>query len=372
LRWDPDIKKKYYTPEIAGTYALRSMRQRPREVEENPSLWQLSSTNYDLVESLYIEQKHESNQTIFLTGLLNVKSVEYVRPDQSKSILFPSWNGHLSALPLLAEFAIRHGKLQLLLDVLNKVELPNANMAVMWRQLQETISLNFNVFSEAELRAMPEALRNIRQLAERQTYSVHGALQQGPKNEHYKEGFKAQGLEIVSSIDSILKLCAQAQYFYVKHAIQQNRNPEVEADKKAVESYLTRLGFNELMVKSRDAAEQLFRFASDRFELKSCLGHLRSFLEELHIQACGPLAQAGEPLPTKWGPATIFLRQHNVITLKEEAFITSLYTLVSDEAIHPLIAEREYARLFRNIVIEYGLLFLATLEKKGLSLKPQP
>ena len=33
--------------------------------------------------------------------------------------------------------------------------------------------------------------------------------------------------------------------------------------------------------------------------------------------------------------------------------------------IHPLIAEREYARLMRNIAIEYGLLFLSNLNKAG-------
>jgi hypothetical protein len=48
---------------------------------------------------------------------------------------------------------------------------------------------------------------------------------------------------------------------------------------------------------------------------------------------------------------------------------TSLYTLVSDEAIHPLIAPREYCRLFRNIVIEYGLLFLTTIQNKGVTVK---
>ena len=31
------------------------------------------------------------------------------------------------------------------------------------------------------------------------------------------------------------------------------------------------------------------------------------------------------------------------------------------------LAEREYARLFRNVVIEYALLFLRKLEKLGLT-----
>lgn len=300
LRWDPGAKEKYFTAAIAGAYALDSMRKRAREVEEDPTLWELSSTNYELIEALYIEQKHNSNQTAFLTALLNLKGREYVEPNQSKSLLFPSWNGYLSALPLLAEFAIRHGQFQLLLDVLNGIEFPNANMVVMWRQLQEAVSLNFNIFSEAELQAMPDALKNLRELAERQTYTSKGPRGgTAVKNEHFRQGFSAEGREIVSSIDVFLKLCSQAQYFYVKNAIQQKQNLEVEVDRKAVESYLARLGFDDLMVKSLDAAEQLNRITSDQFEIKSCLGHLRSFLEQLHIQACGPMAQPGEALPVK-------------------------------------------------------------------------
>ncbi len=42
---------------------------------------------------------------------------------------------------------------------------------------------------------------------------------------------------------------------------------------------------------------------------------------------------------------------------------------MSDEGVHPLIAEPEYARLLRNVVIEYGVMFLATLDKKGVILR---
>ncbi len=54
----------------------------------------------------------------------------------------------------------------------------------------------------------------------------------------------------------------------------------------------------------------------------------------------------------------------------EEAFAASLYTLMSDEAVHPVVADHEYARLFRNVVIEYALLFLSKLDKLGLKRQP--
>jgi hypothetical protein len=89
----------------------------------------------------------------------------------------------------------------------------------------------------------------------------------------------------------------------------------------------------------------------------------------LHIQSAPAFAAPGDAPPAKWGVATTFLRSKDVISQKDEAFITSLYTLISDEAIHPLIAPREYCRLFRNIVIEYGVLFLTTLQNKGVTVK---
>ena len=96
--------------------------------------------------------------------------------------------------------------------------------------------------------------------------------------------------------------------------------------------------------------------------------HLRSFLEELHIEASEVFGRSvGEQAPPKkWGKAINFLRTHGVLSIQEEAFVTSLYTLISDEGVHPLIAEREYVRIRRNMVTEYGLLFLTVLEKKGL------
>jgi hypothetical protein len=192
-------------------------------------------------------------------------------------------------------------------------------------------------------------------------------------NPQYKRGFDKQGSEIVNPVDAFLAECRQARYWYLKGALQQSRNLEIESDKKALEDYVRKLGFSDLMVGSLNAAEQLFKDTSNSFELKSCLGHLRSFLEHLHIEACPRFAKPGEGVPGKWGPATLLLRNNAVISQKDEAFITALYTLVSDEAIHPLIADREYARLFRNIVIEYGLLFLTALQKQSVAASgPKP
>ena len=94
------------------------------------------------------------------------------------------------------------------------------------------------------------------------------------------------------------------------------------------------------------------------------MAHLRSFLENLHKEACVLVhTRRGGILPPTWGKAIGYLVQEGVLTKTEEAFVTSLYALVSDTGVHPLVSEREYARLVRNMNIEYGLLFLTRVEK---------
>lgn len=366
-----NLKSQGYTPSMAGEMGLRRTRdmKRPRPVYENPNDWVFESTNYGLIMTLF-SQLIAGNRPLFIKALLTLTVEKYVPRLQPIKAPFPAWNGHASALPLVSEFCIRNSSLSLLIEALDKVKLPTPSIAGMVRELEEMISVNFDVFSDAELEAMPKALAKAREIAEQQTWSSKGrAGGTQVQNPHYRQGFSAEGTEIVEGIDAFLQQCAQARFWYLKGALQQSRNPEIEGDKKTVEDFLTTLGFNDLMVKSLNAAERDFKDTATAFELKNAMGHLRSFLEQLHLQACALIIKPTEILPDKWGAATIFLRQRDVITLKEEEFITKLYTLVSDEGIHPLIAAREYARLFRNIVIEYGLLFLTALQKKNLTIK---
>jgi hypothetical protein len=62
------------------------------------------------------------------------------------------------------------------------------------------------------------------------------------------------------------------------------------------------------------------------------------------------------------------LRQQGYVTKQHETFVASLYTLLSDESVHPLTADREYARLLRNVVIVYGVMFLTMLDKRRVKI----
>jgi hypothetical protein len=144
-------------------------------------------------------------------------------------------------------------------------------------------------------------------------------------------------------------------------------NLEINQDKDVVQSYLKTLAFSPSLANSLEEATRLYELGGSNFTLKASMGHVRSFLENLQKEVIPAVHKKhGGVLPTTWGDGLAYLRKHLVLSEAEEKFAAGLYRLISDEAVHPLVAEREYARLARNVVIEYALLFLRKLEKLGL------
>jgi hypothetical protein len=180
----------------------------------------------------------------------------------------------------------------------------------------------------------------------------------------------AQREEIIAAAHGIEEECRKARYLYLKASLLEGLNLEVNQDKESVDSYLRSLGFSPTLIECLNQADRLYREAGDAFSLKSSMGHLRSFLEKLHAEALPAVnANVAGPVSEKWGDGLVYLRSTDVLSKAEGGFVAGLYTLISDEAVHPLIAEREYARLARNVVIEYALLFLRKLEKLRAKVK---
>lgn len=232
------------------------------------------------------------------------------------------------------------------------------------------VALNFTLFSDDDLAAFATDLNpvwrlcgNIELEARKQTFG----------GQHAKEGVRELGMiarEICQSIGGINEECRTARHHYLRNELlQQSPNLEIESDKRKVESFLVKLGFGADMVGALNAAESDYTATANAFELKNCLSHLRSFLEHLHRGAAKSVAaKASDVVKDKWGDATEYLRIQGYFTRQHADFATSLYTLISDTSVHPLGTEREYARLLRNVVIEYGVMFLTTLDKRGVTI----
>lgn len=352
---------------LAAHTTLSSERTgRPRPVHEDPKEFKFESINFDLLIRIF-NQVADADRPNFIGGILKFVENPF-HAGQTAARSFPSVNSQSSMLPLIAEFCVRTGYLKELLEATKVPTFPSASLAMMIMEMEEMVALNFNLFSDAQLEGMPAELAPLREIAERQTYSARGP-RGGPMepNPHYRQGFEAMGRAVVAGLDGLKEECRKARYFYLKGALQELPNLEIESDKIKVVGFLDSLGFDPLLAASLTRAEQQYSSAAGPFDWKDCLGHIRSFYEHMNIDAGQAIAKSmGTNCVDKWDPALTFFKNKSFFTEQQEKFARGLYTLLSDEGVHPLIAEKEFARLLRNMVIEYGLMFLTMLEKKGI------
>jgi hypothetical protein len=282
---------------------------------------------------------------------------------QGKRAAYPHWNGFVSELPLIAEFCVRNGATNAFLGALDRIASSPACI-VLLIHLADMIRLNFTIFSDSEYDQISRCVLDLRKNADLQ-------YRQSRLGIEYLKGttvtLSQLFIDIRQFAERVSEDCRKAQYFYLKGSLLEGLNIEINQDKEAVQGYLSGFRFTATLGKSLDEAERNYHEAGDAFSLKTSMGHLRSFLEGLHTEAFPILiARFGGSAPAKWGEGLAFLRPNAVLSLPEERFVADLYTIISDEAVHPLATERGYARLFRNVVIEYALLFLWKLEKLGL------
>jgi hypothetical protein len=330
--------------------------QRPRRIEEDPRKWGFKSVNYNLLCALLSRMPGDWRPAFCGAVLTRLNSSPGC--SKSESGIQPSWRGYVSEFPLVAEFCVRSGDKRGLLQTLFTAR-PTVGLAVMLRHIEDMIALNFTVFEEADYKMLATAVSTLREAARKEC--AGNAALRTPIGE---PGLHA---ETIAATGAIGEECRKALYLYLKGVLLEGFNLELNQDKEAVESHLKRQGFSDALIGCLEHVDRIYQSASSGFDFKACMAHLRSFMEKLHSEGLGKLHTEGpDPTTQKWGDGLRQLQQKGVLTKAEEGYAAALYTLLSDQGVHPVIAEKEYARLARNVVIEYGLLFLRKLEKSGL------
>ena len=328
--------------------------RRPREIVEDPNKWAFESVNYGLLCALLSRLPADSCPA-FLAAVLG-RLVTPPGSEKSKKDIQPKWNGLVSEFPLVAEFCVRNGAKDVFLRTLGEANLTPGH-AVLLRHIEDMIALNFTVFTERDydlLTGATTALGNAARIQLKACRDIGAVV--GDNAALYAE--------IITATDAIKEECRKARYLYVKGELQEGLNLEVNQDKAVVESFLKGQGLSDELIESLNRADQLYHGASTKFEFKSAMGHLRSFMERLHSEELVRLGASGAN-SIGWGDGVELLHRQAVLTKAEKGYAIALYTLLSDEGVHPIIAEKEYARLARNVVVEYALLFLSKLQKLG-------
>ena len=337
----------------------------PRTILQGPHRFQFNSTNYNLLVTL-LGRVEETDRSAFLKTIADQIKL-FPASLRSKTASHPSWNSQTSELPLVAEFLIRNGGRRFFIKTLQSCK-PPPGVAVMLVQLGDVIALNYPIFSESEYASLSLAVGHLRSTAsDLMTYiKTYGHALDA---EHWAQyGFNGAAVcrDVCELCDAVSELCRKAKFLHLENALTENVNLEVNQDKYIVEGFLEKFGFSGPLLTALNEAEKLNSSGATELELKSSMGHLRSFLEHLHSEAIPQIQKKkniASPADDKWGTQLTYLRVNDFLSKQEEQFVGGLYAVISDEAVHPLIARREYARLSRNVLIEYALLFLRKLEK---------
>lgn len=337
--------------------ALTERGQHPRTVRENPGIHRLTSDNYSLLSGLYSELV-EADKVRFIETLSMRVADERAYSNPVNDVRGAgAWRSCRSELPLIAEFLVRQKRAGSLLAALKKAPV-RPPLTLLLMQIEEMIALDFTLFSDQEYGILSNTVKGFQPEIE----ALNGQIRTADAIESNTRYHLVHELPPLCA--SLIEMSRKAIFLRMKSARTSEVNTEIQTDRAQVGEILQRLGFSHLLIASLEEAERSYREASTAFEYKECMAHLRSFLENLHKEACVLVhAERGGLLPSTWGKAIGYLVQEGVLTKTEEAFVTSLYTLVSDTGVHPLVAEREYARLVRNMNIEYGLLFLTRVDK---------
>jgi hypothetical protein len=356
---------------ITGTPRKNLWAQRkdsPRDVSETPHIFRFSGTNYNLLMTVYGQVAENNRPKLVAYILKRVERGGTYTVYKPVDYFFPTLVGYVCELPLVAEFCVRTGKGELLFEAAAKAKVPTESLAIMMIQLEETFALQWDLFSNDQLAHVYEWLKPLREIADKQTHASRRTKGKMVENPDYKPGREHEAKQIVKSIDHIAGYCQRARFFYLKGALQQNINVEVENDKAKIEDFLTKLGFSAMMMQALNEAEKDFRDSASPFELKNSLTHLRGFIEHLHLEAARFIAKTIPGSTHDWDTSIAFLRKHEYMTVQQEKFARGIYALISDTGVHPLMSERIFARVLRNVIIEYGFMFLTIMDGKGINL----
>jgi hypothetical protein len=116
----------------------------------------------------------------------------------------------------------------------------------------------------------------------------------------------------------------------------------------------------------KEASERLQ--SEGEFDPKTAADLIRSAMEEAHrgFVAELELRTGAKPYsgPDKDGARRSYMRQAGLITLDEETFFSAIYSLISREGSHKLIAPRETVLLLHQTVYSYLLLLAERLHKQ--------
>ena len=172
---------------------------------------------------------------------------------------------------------------------------------------------------------------------------------------------------LIDAATDLQKTVDQIEFTRFERTLTQNtaaRRPPVGSEVDELSGLLTTISFDQSVAAALREAEAYLKDEGP-FNPKNAAGLLRSSIETTHRLLVKALErETGRPYEGKDhqdGGRRTYMRRVGFISGAEEVFFSSVYTLISDEGTHPLIAPKETVLVFYRFVLDYLLLLVRRL-----------
>ncbi len=313
-----------------------------------PETYSISTRNIDLLLKLYQKADHLEKDIIFndICKIFDQSNNYYSSLCYfAFSMLFLFDKD--KSLSMLKEYFVLNGSYSLTIHILNLI-----------------LTYKYEYFTDADL----ETVKSLVNIVKSKIASYSGS-RAAPEFKSMKEKraffnydwFKQKDVLKKGLFPRTLKRIHQIEYHRLGKFLE-GINPELNSDKIALINRMDELGFPEDAKRCLDEIDKIYFGSPDKFECKSCMGFIRSFLEEIFrelVQGMSKITTTPyESESDKFSNRKRYLLRVAFINDDEAEFYQRYYNLVSNEGIHSLTSKREYVRISRNVVIELGLLLL--------------
>jgi len=160
----------------------------------------------------------------------------------------------------------------------------------------------------------------------------------------------------------------RSRYLQIKEGLE-SVNIEYNRDKDVVKNEIDKFDFPKELNECLDRFDDNYRRATDEFDFKETIGHIRSFIELLTTKIAYEVEGNSNVHPSqdlkKFGGCRDYLKQKDVGFLNkvQDNLLGSVWSFVSDTGVHPIKSQKEYARLAKNFSIELALFLFERLHR---------
>jgi hypothetical protein len=169
--------------------------------------------------------------------------------------------------------------------------------------------------------------------------------------------------EMAANLDH---LAAEVPLFRYRQYLLGETNLEINHDYEELIESVKNLRLSDAVALHLQHIERTFRTSKDDFDYASCLRSCRAFQEDIVSEAVGlvSLKKMGEVAEKRrnFGQGVSFLEAQAIMTTPEKGLFNVLNGFLSQEGAHSAYADREQARIAKNILIELSWLLMKRLE----------